>query len=632
MYMQIKNPKMYLMIFSDVLIFALAIVVSYLFRFEFSLSPFYFQQIKTVLFWIIPLKVIVFIFSGVYRGMWRYTSIRDFWLLARACLFSTLLILAIILYMSGFQGYSRAIFFMDGVFTFLLVGGKLMVIRSFYSGFANPPIRKELFPKVVYKNILIIGAGDAGEKILREIFENNQLPYRVVGFIDDDPQKKGRSIHGVPVLGNMGKITSIVEKEDIKEILIAMPSAKGDQIRNIVETCKDCDVSYKILPGIGELIDGRVSIKVLRDISYEDLLGRPPVQLDATGIRNYLYGKTILVTGCGGSIGSELCRQVIKYQPKYLILLDSSEMNLFSIQMELRNENNFQNCEAILGQVKNEILMEDIFSKYNPQVVFHAAAYKHVPMLEKNPWEAVFNNIIGSRVVMEISIKHHVERFVLVSTDKAVRPVNVMGASKRVAELIMQSLRDKGTLTMAVRFGNVIGSSGSVVPIFRRQIERGGPVTVTHPDVSRYFMTIPESTQLVLQAAAMGEGGEIFILKMGTPVKIADMARDLIRLSGKEPDIDIKITYTGLREGEKLYEELITEGEDILPTRHEKIMVLRSNDYAKRLDNLQSMKQTLDNNIEELIKYSKDHNGSAIKRKLKEMVPEYNPQESETVL
>lgn len=632
MYMQIKNPKMYLMIFSDVLIFALAIVVSYLFRFEFSLSPFYFQQIKTVLFWIIPLKVIVFIFSGVYRGMWRYTSIRDFWLLARACLFSTLLILAIILYMSGFQGYSRAIFFMDGVFTFLLVGGKLMVIRSFYSGFANPPIRKELFPKVVYKNILIIGAGDAGEKILREIFENNQLPYRVVGFIDDDPQKKGRSIHGVPVLGNMGKITSIVEKEDIKEILIAMPSAKGDQIRNIVETCKDCDVSYKILPGIGELIDGRVSIKVLRDISYEDLLGRPPVQLDATGIRNYLYGKTILVTGCGGSIGSELCRQVIKYQPKYLILLDSSEMNLFSIQMELRNENNFQNCEAILGQVQNEILMEDIFSKYNPQVVFHAAAYKHVPMLEKNPWEAVFNNIIGSRVVMEISIKHHVERFVLVSTDKAVRPVNVMGASKRVAELIMQSLRDKGTLTMAVRFGNVIGSSGSVVPIFRRQIERGGPVTVTHPDVSRYFMTIPESTQLVLQAAAMGEGGEIFILKMGTPVKIADMARDLIRLSGKEPDIDIKITYTGLREGEKLYEELITEGEDILPTRHEKIMVLRSNDYAKRLDNLQSMKQTLDNNIEELIKYSKDHNGSAIKRKLKEMVPEYNPQESETVL
>ncbi len=632
MYFPIKNPKMYLMIFSDVLIFTLSIVISYLFRFEFLLSPFYIHQIKTVLLWIIPLKVVVFIFSGVYRGMWRYTSIRDFWLLARACLLSTLLILAVILYISGFKGYSRSIFFMDGVFTFLLVGGKLIAIRSYYSGFANPRIKEELFPKVTYKNVLIIGAGDAGEKILREIFENNQLHYKVVGFIDDDPQKKGRSIHGVPVLGNLEKITPILEKEDVKEILIAIPSAKGDQIRNIVETCKDCDVSYKILPGMGELIDGRVSIKVLRDISYEDLLGRPPVKLDNTGISGYLKGKTVLITGCGGSIGSELCRQVIKYQPNYLVLLDASEMNLFNIQMELQNENNFQKCEAILGHVQNEFLMEDIFKKYMPQIVFHAAAYKHVPMLEKNPWEAVFNNIIGSRIVMELSVKYHVERFVLVSTDKAVRPVNVMGASKRVTELIMQSLRDKDTLMMAVRFGNVIGSSGSVVPVFRRQIEKGGPVTVTHPEVNRYFMTIPESTQLVLQAAAMGEGGEIFILKMGTPVMIADMAKDLIRLSGKEPDIDIKIAYTGLRDGEKLYEELITEGEDILRTSHEKIMVLRSNDYTNGLDYLQSIKQKLDKDIEELIKYSMEHNGSAIKKILQEIVPEYTPQENETVL
>lgn len=632
MYSQIKNPKMYLMIFSDGLIFALSIVVSYLLRFEFSLSPFYIQQIKTVLLWIIPLKVIVFIFSGIYRGMWRYTSIRDFWLLARACLLSTLLILAVILYMSGFQGYSRSIFFMDGVLTFLLIGGKLMVIRSYYSGFANPRIREELFPKVAYKNVLIIGAGAAGEKILREIFENNQLHYRVIGFIDDDPHKKGRSIHGVPVLGNLGKITSIVQSEEIKEILIAIPSANGDQIRNIVETCNDCDVSYKILPGMGELIDGRVSIKVLRDISYEDLLGRPPVKLDITGISGYLHNKTVLITGCGGSIGSELCRQVIKYQPNYLVLLDASEMNLFNIQMELQNENNFHQCEAILGQVQNELLMEDIFKKYKPQIVFHAAAYKHVPMLERNPWEAVFNNIIGSRIAMEMSIKYQVERFVLVSTDKAVRPINVMGASKRVTELIMQSLQGKSTLLMAVRFGNVIGSSGSVIPVFRRQIEKGGPVTVTHPEVNRYFMTIPESTQLVLQAAAMGRGGEIFILKMGTPVRIADMARDLIRLSGKEPDVDIKITYTGLRDGEKLYEELITEGEDILPTGHEKIMVLRSNDHANGLNHLQSIRQKLNEDIEELVKYSLDHNAGTIKKKLREIVPEYIPQENETVL
>ncbi|MDD5344641.1 MAG: nucleoside-diphosphate sugar epimerase/dehydratase, partial [Smithella sp.] len=614
------------------LIFTLSIVISYLFRFEFLLSPFYIQQIKTVLLWIIPLKVIVFIFSGIYRGMWRYTSIRDFWLLARACLLSTLLILAVILYMSGFQGYSRSIFFMDGVLTFLLIGGKLMVIRSYYSGFANPRIREELFPKVAYKNVLIIGAGAAGEKILREIFENNQLHYRVIGFIDDDPHKKGRSIHGVPVLGNLGKITSIVQSEEIKEILIAIPSANGDQIRNIVETCNDCDVSYKILPGMGELIDGRVSIKVLRDISYEDLLGRPPVKLDITGISGYLHNKTVLITGCGGSIGSELCRQVIKYQPNYLVLLDASEMNLFNIQMELQNENNFHQCEAILGQVQNELLMEDIFKKYKPQIVFHAAAYKHVPMLERNPWEAVFNNIIGSRIAMEMSIKYQVERFVLVSTDKAVRPINVMGASKRVTELIMQSLQGKSTLLMAVRFGNVIGSSGSVIPVFRRQIEKGGPVTVTHPEVNRYFMTIPESTQLVLQAAAMGRGGEIFILKMGTPVRIADMARDLIRLSGKEPDVDIKITYTGLRDGEKLYEELITEGEDILPTGHEKIMVLRSNDHANGLNHLQSIRQKLNEDIEELVKYSLDHNAGTIKKKLREIVPEYIPQENETVL
>ncbi|MGD0020748.1 MAG: nucleoside-diphosphate sugar epimerase/dehydratase [Smithellaceae bacterium] len=578
------------------------------------------------------MKIIVFLSSGIYRGMWRYTSIRDFWLLARACLLSTLLILAVILYMSGFKGYSRAIFIVDGALTFLLIGGKLMAIRSYFARYANPRIREELFPKVTYKKVLIIGAGAAGEKILREIFENNQLHYKVIGFIDEDPQKKGRSIHGVHVLGNLGIITSVLEKEGVTEILIAIPSAKGDQIRNIVETCKDCNVSYKILPGIGELIDGRVSIKILRDISYEDLLGRPPVQLDTTGIRGYLDGKSVLITGCGGSIGSELCRQVIKYRPSCLILLDASEMNLFNIQMELQNERDFHKCEAILGHVQDKNLMNDIFKKYKLQVVFHAAAYKHVPMQEKNPWEAVFNNIIGSRVTMDISIKHHVERFVLVSTDKAVRPTNVMGASKRVTELIMQSVQGNDTRLMAVRFGNVVGSSGSVIPIFRRQIEQGGPVTVTHPEINRYFMTIPEAAQMILQAGAMGEGGEVFILRMGTPVKIADMARDLIRLSGKEPDVDIKIIFTGLRDGEKLYEELITVGEDILPTGHEKIMVLRSNYQPGEGNILQESRKILGNKIDELMEDALRHDARAIKKTLKEIVPEYTPQENEAVL
>jgi FlaA1/EpsC-like NDP-sugar epimerase len=607
-------------------------VLAYLFRFELSFGYAYIKQIQNLIIWIVPLKLIIFFSFGLYRGMWRYTSISDFWLLTKACLLSTLLILAIILYVSRFEGYSRVIFIADGFFTFLLTGGVRIIIRSYYAAYVSPKIIQSPLSKMILKKVLIIGAGAAGEKILREIFENYQLHYKVVGFIDDDPKKQGRSIHGIRVLGNVEKIVKILEKKDVQEILIAIPSASGDQIRNIVEACRNCNVSYKILPGIGELIDGRVSIKVLRDINYEDLLGRPLVHLNIKDIRNYLDDKTVLITGCGGSIGSELCRQVIKFQPHSIILLDASEINLFNIQMEIQNEKYYRKSEAVLGHVQDKKLMEDVFKKFKPQVVFHAAAYKHVPMMEKNPWEAVFNNIIGSRVAMETSIKHHVERFVLVSTDKAVRPTNVMGASKRVAELIMQSLQGNGTRFMAVRFGNVVGSSGSVIPVFRRQIEQGGPVTVTHPDVNRYFMTIHEASQMILQAGTMGEGGEVFILRMGTPVKIADMARDLIRLSGKEPDMDIKIVFTGLRDGEKLYEELITVEEDILPTGHEKVMVLRSNRPFNGAKDLQESRDILGNKIAELMKDALRHDSRAIKKILKEIVPEYTPQENEAVL
>lgn len=626
---QFKNPKFYFIIFTDAAFFIISMVAAYLFRFEFSLSLERIQQIKSLLLWIVPLKFIFFLSSGLYRGMWRYTGIRDFWLLARTSFLSTLVIIFIILYLNRFEGYSRAVFIIDGLLTFLLTGGARMMIRSYYAVYENPRAIPGFSRKIDSKRVIIVGAGDAGEKMLREILENYQLDYQVVGFIDDDPAKQGRSIHGVRVLGDVKKIPKIVGKKDIREILIAIPSASGNQIRSIVEICRKCDASYKVLPGIGELIDGKVSIKMLRDVNYEDLLGRSPVSLDVGSISKYLDGKTILITGCGGSIGSELCRQVIRFNPRCLILLDASELNLFNIQMEIKNTKLSCRHEAVLGHVQDKVLMHDIFKKYRPQVVFHAAAYKHVPMQERNPWEAVFNNIIGSRVAMEVSLEHSVECFVLVSTDKAVRPSNVMGASKRVAELIMQSKQNHVTRFIAVRFGNVVGSSGSVIPVFRKQIEQGGPVTVTHPDVSRYFMTIPESSQLILQAAAMGKGGEIFILKMGTPVRIADMARDLIRLSGKEPDRDIDIVYTGLREGEKLHEELITEGEDILPTGHEKIMVLRSGNPA---DEMTAIARKLDDNIEELLTFSSNHNAKAIKKKLKEMIPEYIPQESETVL
>ena len=623
---QLKNPKFYLMIFTDISIFIVALCLSYLIRFEFSFAHIDIKQISSLLLWMVPLKITIFLLLGLYSGMWRYTSVRDFWLLAQACFLSMLIIMVIILTINRFEGYSRSVFVADGIISFILTGGLRMAIRSFYALGLNS--RTNVYPPVniPFIKVLIIGADNAGEKILREIMDNNILQYDVVGFIDDDVEKQGRTIHGIRVLGSVEGLPKIIKREGVQQIFIAVPSATGDQIRRIVDACQKCNTSYKILPGIGELIDGRVSVKLLRDISYEDLLGRSPVHLNTKGIRNYLDGKTILITGCGGSIGSELCRQVIKYQPRNLLLLDSNESNLFNIQMEMENENYYHHCQPILGRVQDEALMNEIFEKYKPEVVFHAAAYKHVPMMEKNPWQAVFNNIIGSRVVMEMAVIHHVDRFVLVSTDKAVRPANVMGASKRVTELIMQCHQGNGTRFMAVRFGNVVGSSGSVIPLFRRQIEQGGPVTVTHPEVNRFFMTITEASQMILQAGTMGDGGEIFILRMGTPVNIADMARDLIRLSGKEPDADIKIVYTGLREGEKLYEELITIGEDILSTGHEKVMVLRSNNHFNGAKNQQEARKQLYHKLDELIKTANRYDAKGIKLKLKEIVPEYTPQ------
>ena len=633
MHRQLKNPKLYLMIVSDALLFAIALTAAYLFRFELRFEQVEINQIKTILIWLIPLKLMVSFGFGLYRGMWRFTSVKDFWRLAQACFVSMLLVMATILVIYRFVGFSRAVFILDGGLTFLLTGGLRMAIRSYFASKERMNVgRMSSVQPRHRKRVLIIGAGAAGEKILREIFDNYDLHYDVVGLIDDDAEKLGRSIHRVPVLGSVEYLPGIVEREDIEEVLIAIPSASGERMRRIVDICKGCNIFYKTLPGIGEIIDGRVSVNVLRDVKYEDLLGRPPVQLDATGIKSYLSGRTILITGCGGSIGSELCRQVIKYEPRSLILVDASEANLFQIQMELQHELYYQNFKVILGHVQDGRLMKSIFEEFQPQVVFHAAAYKHVPILENNPWEAITNNIQGSRGVMELAIEHGADRFVLVSTDKAVKPTNVMGASKRVAELLLQSFQGYNTKFMAVRFGNVVGSSGSVIPLFRRQIEQGGPVTVTHRDVNRFFMTIPEAAQMIIQAGAMGQGGEVFILRMGTPVKIVDMARDLIRLSGKEPDKDIKIVFTGLRDGEKLYEELITVGENIVRTGHEKIMVLRSDGFSNDLKSPAELREWLNAELQELYDAALRHDAPAIKRKLREIVPEYSPQETESVL
>ncbi len=616
----LRNANFYLMVLLDLAIFCVAFYGAYLFRFDFDLPGYASIQFLELLKYTMVIKFSVFLGLGLYRGMWRYTSLRDLWHILEATFLQSLILVTVVLYKFGFGGFSRGIFLIDWLLTIFLCGGIRVIIRSFFAYRDGNAIHfmPESCP-VDGNNVLIIGAGRAGEKIIREIRSSGQLKYTPVGILDNDKGKRGRTIHGVPVLGQLSDLDELVENKCINEILIALTEASGKQMREIVDACKKTGLPYKMLPGMDEIINGKVGIKALRDVSYQDLLGRSPVQLDNTAISEYISGKIVLVTGCGGSIGSELVRQVVRFNPGRIILVDVSEANLYGIQMELHHELKFHDYVTVLGSVQDMELMETTFSKYKPETVFHAAAYKHVPMMERNPWQAVHNNICGTKNVMTAADKYGVDRFVIVSTDKAVRPTNIMGSSKRVTELLMRLFHDSKTTFMAVRFGNVVGSSGSVVPLFRRQIERGGPVTVTHPDVTRYFMSISEASQLILQAGVMADGGEIFILEMGQPVKIADMARDLIRLSGKEPDKDIEIVFTGLREGEKLYEELITEGEGIVRTEHDKIMVLKAfeNDfeaYAKQLkDILIRMASAADN-----------FDAEGVRTLLHEVVPEFD--------
>jgi len=634
---QFHNRRFYIVMIADLIIFVTAFIGAYALRFDFTLEPFYRGQMLRLLPSLLPGKILIFFFLGMYRGMWRYTGLNDLWRLAQASLLAMLFYVAAALYIFGFQGIPRSVFLLDAMLTFLLCGGLRMSIRFFYAATHSQRLLPSIFSQVnnlltPKKSVIIIGAGGAGEKMLREIIDNPHIDYHVVGFLDDDRAKWGRSMHGLTIFGDVEMLPQIIKRKKIDEVLIATPCATGAQMRRIIEICKGCEARYRTLPEIGAIIDGKVSIKNLRDVKYEDLLRRPPVTQDKAEVGCYLHGKRVLVTGAGGSIGSELCRQIIRFDPQELILVDAGEENLFNIQMELHHELNFSRYQCILSRIQNQALMEDIFQAYRPQLLFHAAAYKHVSLIEKNPWEAVDNNVLGSRVVMELALKYRVERFVLVSTDKAVRPTNVMGASKRLAELILQSLWGNSTRFMAVRFGNVIGSSGSVLPLFRRQLEKGGPITVTHPEVTRYFMTIPEAAQLILQAGGLGEGGEIFILEMGTPVNIAKMAEELVRLSGKEPGKDVDIIFTGLRGGEKLYEELITQGEGVVSTKYEKIMVLRPIGW-NGMKNQAEFSQWLDGALEEIYQIAITHDAQAIKTKLKEIIPEYVPeQDSKCVL
>jgi FlaA1/EpsC-like NDP-sugar epimerase len=622
--LRLKNFNLWIMMACDAALVAASYFISYWIRFDGIIPPGQMKIFGTTAGCIILVYMAGFYIFNLYRGMWRYTGILESFNLFRAAVTGTVFTMMGILLVHGFTGLSRSVFLLTGILIFLLVGGFRVSIRLFFSrpmGVALLPFRKS-FSKSNHaeprKNLLIIGAGSAGEKLVREIHDNTDLNFHIVGFIDDKPSKWGQELHGIPVLAGIENLRELVEKHRVDEVAIAVPSASSRAMRKIVAACKQTGVAYKTLPGIGDIIQGKVALNTLRDVQYEDLLKRDPIALDDDLICGYLTGKRVMVTGGAGSIGSELCRQIAAFSPEKLIIVERNESGLYDLVLDIQAA--FPELEVVsaLAAVQNHERMTHIFSHYTPQVVFHAAAYKHVPMMENHPWEAVFNNVVGSHIVLRQCHEFGIQRCVVVSTDKAVRPTNVMGATKRFVELLAQSYaRISTTSYMTVRFGNVLGSVGSVLPLFKKQIAAGGPVTVTDPDMTRYFMTIPEACSLILQSGGLGRGGEIFVLKMGTPVRIDDMARDLITLSGYQPGEDIEIRYIGLRPGEKLYEELITHGEGIQKTDHEDIMVLAPGD-PPALDQMQAY-------LEALVSLAQQGDARAIRGTLKQIIPEYNP-------
>lgn len=610
----------------DAVLLSGAFYLAHLVRFDFDIPAWAMTRFREWLFFVVAGKLAGFYFFDLYKGMWRYTGINDLLNVVKASSVASLVLIAAVLFTTRFEQVSRSVFIIDWCLTLMLIIGVRVVIRLCFENFSgNIGLRdvRYLLQQVFRsgrgqgRRMLIIGAGDCGEKICRQFHENPSVQSHVVGFLDDDRSKTGRNIHGVPVLGTIDELGMIAPAMEIEEVIIAIPSATSQRMREIVGACRQADVNFKIIPDMGELIDGRITLNAIRNVEYRDLLGREPVRLDTEEIGGYLGGKCVLVTGAGGSIGTGLCRQICRFSPETIVLVERAESPLYEIDLELTRSFKDVTVAPVLADIQDKAELARIFTRFRPEIVFHAAAYKHVPMMERHPWKAVENNIIGTRNLVETVRDFECDRFVFVSTDKAVNPTNVMGASKRVCELLVQTentVDRSGTRFMTVRFGNVIGSVGSVIPLFKKQIQEGGPVTVTHPDIIRFFMLIPEACQLILQAGAMGGGGEIFILEMGEPVKIDQMARDLIRFSGFEPDKDIPIVYTGLRPGEKLYEELMTDLEGVVPTDHKKIRVLSS--HTGDLKELESR-------LAALTKAAKDRDADRIRQELHRIVPEY---------
>jgi FlaA1/EpsC-like NDP-sugar epimerase len=519
-------------------------------------------------------KILVFYFTGLYTQYWRYASVEELITLMRATLLALAVESAIFFaILSPFSllpyGFPRSVPILDGIIAMILVGGIRLSIRLVQAWQTRLHVGPDLSPA------LVVGAGVAGAMIVKEMQANKQLGLSPIGYIDDDPEKLGKRIHSVPVLGTGKELTALIKKHGATQVIIAMPTAPGKVIRGVVQACKECGVQSKIIPGLFEIIRGTARVDQFRNIQLEDLLRRGPVRTDTNKVISLLHGARVMVTGAGGSIGSELCRQIRDFGPSDLILLGHGENSIFTIAQELNDQpRRGVTVHTVIADIRDRERMEKVFTQYNPQVIFHAAAHKHVPLMETNVPDAVTNNVFGTRTLVELAEKFGVQKFVMISSDKAVNPSSVMGVTKRIAELLVQDAASRGKRPfVVVRFGNVLGSRGSVVPVFKRQIAAGGPITVTHPEMKRYFMTIPEAVQLVLQAGTMGNGGETFVLDMGEQIKVVELARDLIRLNGLEEGRDIDIRFTGLRPGEKLFEELFHEHDRIERTYHEKIMV-----------------------------------------------------------
>lgn len=593
----------------DIVIVALCYAAAFFIRFDGIPPAEYFAIMKGMLPLVIGARLAGIIYFKVHKSIWQYASVQDLIQIIKAVSFSSIVIVAG--GMMIFNGHPRSIFIIDWMLLVLGLNGIRFMIRL------TRPIRWQGKDKQRRrKRILVVGAGDMGEMIVREIVYGNEYhrSYEVIGMVDDDTRKIGRRIHGIPVMGKIQDIPYLVDKKSIHDIIIAIPTLSSEQTRYLVEQCMKSGAKYRIVPNITDVIQGRLKMRDLREVSLEDLLGREEITLHPEKIGNYITGKNILITGAGGSIGAELCRQVARYAPKKLILLERSENALFYIELELRQI--FQQLDIVpcIGDITDRNRVRGIFHRQRPDIIFHAAAHKHVPLMEHNSREAIKNNVFGTQILAEEAIRARAGKFIMLSTDKAVEPVNVMGSSKKIAEEYISSLGMRNdTKFMAVRFGNVLGSEGSVVDVFKRQIAKGGPLTVTHPEIKRYFMTIPEAAGLVLEAGFMGTGGEIFILEMGRQIKIIDLARDMIRLSGREPYRDIDIEYTDLRRGEKMFEELVASNERLLKTKHEKILVIQS---EARQGNIFAQ-------IEDLRKVIETLSYKNLRAKLKEITPTF---------